>query len=383
MATLLDDQSVVQRVLDHIDKQTTDLGDQVWREPVENYLSPDRFAAEMVLLRRLPIPFCPSAALPENGSFLAREAAGTPIAAVRGNDGVVRAFRNVCRHRGMRVAARTGCQKAFVCRYHGWTYGLDGGLRHVPHEHGFPTLDQEARGLAPLSTSEMSGLVFVNQDDFASAAPNLENVPTILPARYTIRRTTELEMPTNWKIFAEGFLEGYHIRPLHRETFYPVQFDNLNVVESFGVNNRIVFPYRRINKLREVPVAERNSEGFLTYVYHLFPNVMVATFPTNITIVVLEPLAIDRTLAITYTVTDRPADQVEAETQVKRGEDFVTQGAVEDREVACAIQRGLKSGANKFFEFGHFEKALAHFHRSLDAALASNGFADSNRKSAE
>ena len=383
MATLLDDQSVVQRVLDHIDKQTTDLGDQVWREPVENYLSLDRFAAEMVLLRRLPIPFCPSAALPENGSYLAREAAGTPIVAVRGSDGVVRAFRNVCRHRGMQVAAGTGCQKAFVCRYHGWTYGLDGQLRHVPHEQGFPTLDRDARGLAPLPTSETSGLVFVNQDDSGPAAPNLDNVPTILPARYTIRRTTELEMPTNWKIFAEGFLEGYHIRPLHRETFYPVQFDNLNVVESFGVNNRIVFPYRRINKLREVPVAERNSEGFLTYVYHLFPNVMVATFPTNITIVALEPLAIDRTLAITYTVTDRPADQVEAETQVKRGEDFVTQGAVEDREVACAIQRGLKSGANKFFEFGHFEKALAHFHRSLDAALAANGFADSNRKSAE
>ena len=383
MATLLDDQSVVQRVLDHIDKQTTDLGDQVWREPVENYLSPDRFAAEMNLLRRSPIPFCPSAALPENGSYFAREAAGTPIVAVRGSDGVVRAFRNVCRHRGMQVAAGTGYQKAFVCRYHGWTYGLDGGLRHVPHEHGFPTLDQNARGLAPLPTSEMSGLVFVNQDDVGPAGPNLDNVPTILPARYTIRRTTELEMPTNWKIFAEGFLEGYHIRPLHRETFYPVQFDNLNVVESFGVNNRIVFPYRRINKLREVPVAERNSEGFLTYVYHLFPNVMVATFPTNITIVVLEPLAIDRTLAITYTVTDRPAEVRETEAEVKKGEDFVNQGAVEDRDVACAIQRGLKSGANKFFEFGHFEKALAHFHRSLDAALAANGFADSNRKSTE
>src|SRR5216684_3766466 len=183
MTTLLDDRSVVQRVLDHIDKQTTDTGDQVWREPVENYLSPERFAAEMDLLRRSPIPFCPSAALPENGSFLAREAAGTPIVAVRGSDGVVRAFRNVCRHRGMQVAAGSGCQKAFVCRYHGWTYGLDGRLRHVPHEQGFPTFDHDARGLAPLDTSEMSGLVFVNQDDSAPAGPNLEGVPTILPAR--------------------------------------------------------------------------------------------------------------------------------------------------------------------------------------------------------
>jgi phenylpropionate dioxygenase-like ring-hydroxylating dioxygenase large terminal subunit len=373
MTTLLNDQSVVQRVLDHIDNQTTDLGDKVWREPVENYLSPERFAAEMDLLRRFPIPFCPSAALPENGSFLARDVAGTPIVAVRGADGVVRAFRNVCRHRGMQVAAGSGCQKAFVCRYHGWTYGLDGRLRHVPHEHGFPTLEIDARGLAPLPTSEMSGLVFVNQNDSAPHAPNLPaDLPAIVPPRFMLRRTTEIEMQANWKIFAEGFLEGYHIRPLHRETFYPVQFDNLNVVESFGVNNRIVFPYRRINKLREVPPADRTADGFLTYVYHLFPNVMVATFPTNITIVILEPLAIDRTLVITYTVTDRPADQHDAEVEVKRGEDFVTLGAIEDREVACAIQKGLKSGANKFFEFGHFEKALAHFHRSLDAALAAS-----------
>ena len=104
MATLLDDQSVVQRILDHIDKQTTDLGDQVWREPVENYLSHERFAAEMELLRRYLIPFCPSAALPENGSYIARDAAGTSILAVRGSDGVVRAFRNACRHRGMQLA---------------------------------------------------------------------------------------------------------------------------------------------------------------------------------------------------------------------------------------------------------------------------------------
>jgi len=377
MTTLLDDQSVVQRILDHIDKQTTDLGDQVWREPVENYLSRERFAAEMELLRRCPIPFCPSAALPENGSYIARDAAGTPVVAVRGSDGVVRAFRNACRHRGMQLADNSGCQKAFVCRYHGWTYGLDGRLRHVPHDYGFPALDQDARGLVPLPASELHGLVFVIQNDAAPPDANLESLPPMVPSRHKLRGTNEIEVKANWKIFAEGFLEGYHIRPLHRDTFYPVQFDNLNVVESFGRNSRIVFPYRRINKLREVPAAERTADGFLTYVYHLFPNVMVVTFPTNIAIVILEPLAIDRTLVITYTVTDRPADQSEAEAEVKRGEDFVNLGAIEDREVACAIQQGLRSGANKFFEFGRFEMALGHFHRSLDVALAKIGFADS------
>jgi phenylpropionate dioxygenase-like ring-hydroxylating dioxygenase large terminal subunit len=381
MTTLLDDRSVVQRILDHIDNQTTDMGDGVWREPVQNYLSHERFVAELELLRRYPIPFCPSAALPVDGSYIARDAAGTSILAVRGSDGVVRAFRNTCRHRGMQLADKSGCQKAFVCRYHGWTYGLDGRLRHVPHDHGFPALDQDTRGLAPLPAAERSGLVFVTQNEAALPGANLESLPPLMSSRHKLRRTSEIEVQANWKIFAEGFLEGYHIRPLHRDTFYPVQFDNLNVVESFGRNSRIVFPYRRINKLREVPTAERTADGFLTYVYHLFPNVMIATFPTNIAIVILEPLAIDRTLVITYTVTDRPTDQSEAQAEVKRGEDFVNLGAVEDREVACAIQRGLKSGANQFFEFGLFEKALGHFHRSLDAALAETGFAGPNGKS--
>jgi phenylpropionate dioxygenase-like ring-hydroxylating dioxygenase large terminal subunit len=380
MTTLLDDQAVVQRVLDHIDKQTTDLGYQVWREPVENYLSHKRFAAEVELLRSHPIAFCPSGALPENGSYIARNSANTSILAVRGSDGIVRAFRNACRHRGMELADGSGCRKAFVCRYHGWTYGLDGRLRHVPHEYGFPCLSQRTTGLAALLTSERQGLVFVSQNDAAPADASLEGLPAVVPARHKLHRTTEIEVAANWKIFAEGFLEGYHIRPLHRDTFYPVQFDNLNVVESFGRNSRIVFPYRRINKLREVPAAERTTDGFLTYVYHLFPNVMVATFPTNIAVVILEPLEIDRTLVITYTLTDRPTDQSEAQAELKRGEDFVNLGAVEDREVVCAIQRGLKSGANQFFEFGRFENALGHFHRSLDAALAENGFHQSEKR---
>src|SRR5262245_40366611 len=100
MAANFDDQSVAQRVLDHIQRRTTDAGSEVWKEPVANYRSEIRLAEELALLRRMPVAFCPSAALPEKGSYLAREAAGVPIIAARGNDGVVRAFRNACRHRG-------------------------------------------------------------------------------------------------------------------------------------------------------------------------------------------------------------------------------------------------------------------------------------------
>ncbi|MCI0389716.1 MAG: Rieske 2Fe-2S domain-containing protein [Acidobacteria bacterium] len=370
MTLLSDDQSVVQRIFDHIDKRTTDRSDASWREPVENYRCRQRFAAEIELvLRRYPTPFCPSAALPETGSYVARDAAGTPILAVRGSNGQVRAFRNACRHRGTQLADGSGCQKAFVCPFHGWAYGLDGRLLHVPHEDGFPGLDKTARGLAPVESKEMHGLVFVTQDEPSMSEPCLAELPELVAPSQQLFTTTEQDVAANWKIVVEGFLEGYHIRSTHRETFYPIQFDNLNVVETFGRNSRVAFPYQRINKLRDVSPAERSVDGLLTYVYHLFPNVMVATFPNNISMIVLEPLAIDRTKILTYTLTDRGDEDVDRLEAINRSRDFLLAGVAEDRAVALAIQRGLASGANQFFEFGQFEGAISHFHRALDAAL--------------
>ena len=116
MAALLTDHEITERVLSHITNRTTDVGDALWREPVEHYRSAQRLEAEMErVLRRSYAAFCPSVALPEPGSFIAREAAGRPILVVRDQDGVVRAFHNVCRHRGMRIAQDSGCANAFVC----------------------------------------------------------------------------------------------------------------------------------------------------------------------------------------------------------------------------------------------------------------------------
>src|SRR5207247_1672228 len=257
-------------------------------------------AGRALVLRRVPTPFCPSAALPETGSFVARDAAGIPILAVRGNDGRVRAFRNACRHRGTQLVDGSGCEKAFVCPYHGWTYGLDGALRHVPDEDGFPGLEKSTRGLVPVETAETSGVVFVTQD---APGARLEALPPLIPSDRRLVATFARDVPANWKVVVEGFLEGYHIRSTHQQTFYPVQFDNLNVVETFGRNSRVTFPYRAINKLRAIPPEERSVEGKLTYVYHLFPNAIVATFPTFMAMVVLEPVAIDRTNIITYALT--------------------------------------------------------------------------------
>jgi phenylpropionate dioxygenase-like ring-hydroxylating dioxygenase large terminal subunit len=349
--------------------------------PVEHYRAPERLAAELAVFRRYPTPFCPSAALPEPGSYAARDAAGTPLLAVRGKDGKVRAFRNACRHRGTQLAGGSGCAKAFVCPYHGWTYGLDGHLQHVPHEHGFPGLDKNTLGLVPVETVELRGLVFVTQDKPELPGARLDELPPLIPPDLRLLQVTEQEVAANWKILMDALLEGYHIRFTHRDTFYPVQFDNLNVVETFGRNHRVTFPYRSIAKLRAVPPPERRVDGrVLTYVYHLFPNVTVVTFPEQVRMIALEPLATDRMKFVTYTVTTRGDHDAEGMTELKRATDFSNDGAAEDGAVALAIQRGLASGANEFFEFGRFEGAISHFHRTLDEAINGIGTAATRRR---
>ncbi len=183
MHSLADDPSVVQRILDHIDNRTTDRGAGVWHEAVENYRSETRFAAEIAqVLRRTPTPFCPSAALPDAGSYVARNAAGVPLIAVRDRDGVVRVFRNACRHRGMQLADGTGCKRVLVCPYHAWTYDLDGRLRGVPHEDGFPGLDKRSHGLVAVASFEDQGLVWVTQEGPAPAKSPWAELAGLVPS---------------------------------------------------------------------------------------------------------------------------------------------------------------------------------------------------------
>jgi len=375
MTALLNDSQVVQRVLEHIDNRTTDMGNETWREPVSNYRSDQRFAAELELLRRLPIPCCPSVALPDAGSFVARNAAGTPIVVVRGEDGEVRAFRNACRHRGMRLVDGTGCVRALTCGYHAWSYRLDGRLQHIPHGQGFPDVDKAVHGLVPVHVIESSGLIFVNQS--APASDNdvmdtgLAGVPDLIGSDQNILTTHESVADVNWKLFMEANLEGYHIKPTHPESFYPYGFDNLTLVERFGRNSRVTFPFRRIEKLRPLAPEKRKIAGMVTYVYHLFPNVLIAVLSNHTTMTVLEPLSPTQTRFHNWRLTNKgEADHPDNTARATRDAAFVGDtGGKEDAAVIRAIQNGLTSGANVHFTYGLFETAIVHFHKTLHGLL--------------
>jgi choline monooxygenase len=377
-ALVADDVQIVRRVLAHIDAGTTDEG-EAWREPVENYLDPARFADELRLLRSLPSVFIPSAAIPNPGDHVERVCFGTPLCAVRGNDGRARVFRNACRHRGMALVEGTGCSHALVCRYHGWTYRLDGSLAHVPHADAFPDLNSSARGLVEVPSEEVDGLIVIGPVD-PNAAENeamtalSDGSPwreKLLPAQ-RLARENSVELQINWKVLVEQFLEGYHIHATHHDTFFPVQYDDLNVVETFGPNSRVTFPFRNIERLRDRAESQWTIERRATFVYQLFPNAMLATFPDQVIVVVVDPIDIDQSRITTYNLA-KP-DVAEAVTgavsDAETAPSLLTQGALEDNEMSAGVQRGLRAGANAFVEFGRHESAIGHFHAALDQRLA-------------
>lgn len=368
---LLNDQDAITRIFEHMDNGSTDLGDEIWKEPVGNYYSLDRFNQEIDLLRNMPIPFCPSAAIAETGSYLARKASGTPLLAVRNEDGTVKAFINACKHRGMQVAEGMGCgKKAFVCPYHAWTYDLNGNLKRIPGQEGFPGIDIDETNLYEVDAVEKGGIVYIKQNGKIDKS-ELENALDFFTKDQKLFDKGEVEDNTNWKLITETLLEGYHIRSLHKNTFYPYGLDNINLVESYGLNSRVIFPFKRIEKLRNIEPAKRNISGMVTKVYHLFPNVSVSVLSKHTSLTIIEPVSPTRAKLISYLLINNQKGQKEITLEeAKKDAVFVNEsGQAEDRAAAVAIQETVSTKANNHLTFGYFEKAIVNFHKNLSNML--------------
>ena len=368
--SLLDEQQTIDRIFTHIDEGTTDLGDTVWREPVENYHSQERFDAEIALLRRRPVPFCPSAGLPETGSYIARKAAGTPLVVVRGRDGKVRAFINACRHRGMQVATGSGCSRAFVCPYHAWTYDLEGKLKAIRGPEAFPEVNIEDHGLTEVSAQEKGGIVYVMQEGEINSQMLENNLDYFTPEQEMFQEA-EATNKANWKLITETLLEGYHIKSLHKTTFYPYGLDNVNLVETYGANARVTFPFRRIEKLRAIPSDERRADSMLTTVNHVFPNASISALSKHSNLTIMEPLSPNSTQMVIYLMTARLATENSISIEdAERDAIFVNEsGQDEDLAAACSIQETVTAQGNSHLTFGLFEKAIVNFHSNLAASL--------------
>ena len=355
--------------------------DEETRIPVAEYCDEGVFTQERESIFRKALNLVAhSSQLPSPGDFITRDVAGTPVVLVRHTDGGVKAFLNVCRHRGATVELRAQGQcRRFVCPYHGWSYKTDGSLASVRHQGGFPSLDLQHTSLVELRCLEASGLIWVCPD------PTVEKVA---PTPSTLALFEELEglgcaegavfdsetrvWNANWKLIVDGGLESYHFRVAHRNTIGPFFADNLHCFDMLGDHIRTVLPRLSILELAERPKNEWSIREHSHLVYALYPNATVLMQERHFDLIIMTPLAVDQTRIEVASVVPKPAPEGYSDKARRFWEanHAVTVATLnEDFEIAEQIQRGMHSGANEFFRFARFEGALTRWHRLRKARL--------------
>ena len=187
------------------------------------YRDPEFFAVEMEKLIRPSWQIvCHSSEIARAGEWRTLDILGESILVIRGGDGAVRAFANVCRHRGSRLVDGTGgCAKRLTCPYHAWTYGDDGRLLAVPNREDYPGLDPGRLGLIPVEMEEWRGFLFVRLEGGGPAVAEMmapyeaEIAPWRLEALEAIGRITLRPRDVNWKNVADNYSDGLHIKVAH------------------------------------------------------------------------------------------------------------------------------------------------------------------------
>ena len=366
----------------HVRNGSTALAPGVFRNPVAIYSDPARAKLERErLFRGLPLFMGLACRLREPGDYLTEEVAGVPVLLVRGHDRALRAFANICRHRGAPVASGCGRARVFACPYHGWTYALDGKLAGIPEEAAFPGIDKGSHGLAQLPAAERYGMMFVR---LAPGEPPQIDIEAQLAGlgdefgaygfeRYSHFASETMKPAINWKFGIDTFLEGYHLPALHRTTVAPLIRGNLVVFDAFGDHGRMTIARHSSTVWDGKPDAEWNVLAHIVPVYRLFPNAIVVFQSDHLeTWRMLPGQTPDRsTIEFALYAPEAPATE-KARAYWQKNYDLAIKTVLEeDFALGEKMQRGFMSGLQKEVIYGRNEPALIHFHQRLRAALDS------------
>ncbi|MFN3399152.1 MAG: aromatic ring-hydroxylating oxygenase subunit alpha [Ferrovibrio sp.] len=371
------------RVRDHMQARTTDMADTVTRIDIARYTDPQRLANEQALLRRKPIFVSFSSKLAKPGDFVTHDLLGLPILVLRDMDGVLRAFLNVCRHRGAKLVwDKGGCGKrAFTCPYHAWSYDLRGTLRGIPHEAGFTGLDRTQHNLVPLAVTEAFGLVFVLPDqsqpdyDFSGFLAGIrDDLEGFGLGSSILHDEREIGLSCNWKVVVEGGLETYHVQHAHKRTIAPMFADNVAVADRLDPHMRLYFTKRNAAEL-VAGGAQGTIRDYGNPLYFIFPNLIILVQPDHATVLAVLPKGTDQCIvhggALVPPMTQRgdATGTPKADAHWDRNVKIFWDALDEDFQMGQAIQAGFRSGANSHITFGRFEQGCAWFHDSLDRRL--------------
>jgi phenylpropionate dioxygenase-like ring-hydroxylating dioxygenase large terminal subunit len=303
--------------------------------------------------------------LTQPGDLLVDHVAGNPVMVVRDKEGVLRAFYNVCRHRGGPLALKDGNCEMLQCKYHGWTYQLDGMLRGVPHMNRTELFDKQDYGLVPIRHAVWEGLVFVSLAANGAALTDLvrgitERIGKPGLSALQAGPRVEYDVRCNWKVYVDNFLEGYHVPYVHPELLKLYDYSQYRT-EVFDWYSLQVGPLSGGDNI----YGARDGEALY---YHIFPNFMLNILPGRLQTNLVVPIAPDRCKVIFRYYY---ADVASAAARKLIGDDLAYSEGVqrEDIEICERVQQGLASRAYDRGRFSvPFEGGVHHFQSLLRAA---------------
>ncbi|NOT27402.1 MAG: Rieske 2Fe-2S domain-containing protein [Acidobacteria bacterium] len=367
---------------------TTDMAPQPMKNDASAYTDESRAALERrELFLKRPLVVGLTKDIPNPGDCLLFEDVGQSIIVVRSASGSVRAFLNMCMHRGSKLVRRGEdgtCDvsgRRFVCPFHAWTFDLDGVLVGIPGAQGFEGLDLGQRNLVRVPADEWNGLVFVRPtpgDDPLDAAGYLGSFASELAlldlASAFPVRSSMLTAATNWKCALDTYGEGYHFSTLHASTIGTTHFSNVAVFDAFEPHWRLNFPEKSLRAISKLPEAEWPHMEY-GGIHFIFPNVilvagslesgarwvrMFRVFPGPTSGEMICRTAV-------YVIGGSESDRQSSAFAHDDSNSDVTQ---EDYQVAVDGYANLVSAPPGFtVVYGRNEPALQAFHRSVASAL--------------
>ncbi len=374
--------------------------------PIEPYIDPDIFETERdAVFRNSWINVGRVETIPEPGDYFVRDldVCRTQVLVIRGKDGIVRSFHNMCSHRGNPVAweSRGNCKGGFTCAFHGWAYDTAGKLTYMSDEKNFFDVRKEDLGLAEILTDIWKGFIFVHlapeprqtlHDFLGGVAEALVDYPF---EELTTREWYTIEETVNWKALLDAQLEGWHVPFLHKKSLAKSTSSEgmllrHSVLDAFGPHGLLgtnpppvftpspigevslkygigVFDGFAYTEPRRLNVRKYSLKGAMN-LYFIFPNVIMGLMHDCYWMYNVWPLTVDRTIweIGVNTVPARTAGERFCQEYNKIG---LRDTLMEDSATHERVQRVIGSGAKKYFHFQDEELVLRNFHHAVDRCL--------------
>jgi choline monooxygenase len=305
------------------------------------------------------------------GQFVTANVAGEPIVAVRGNDGILRGFYNVCRHHAAAVVTEPCGQVSILhCPYHGWNYGLDGSLKGMPEFDGVKNFDRQKNGLAPVQAEIWEKFVFVNLDPQAAPLRDflgglVKRIAPLGVSRLHYFDNRVYDIHCNWKVFVDNFLDGgYHVPHLHKGLSSVLDYKEYTIENE----DRYCLQSSPMVASSEDAATAATRKGDRAWYFWQYPNLMINCYEGYMDTNLVLPIDVDHCRVIFDFYF---ADVTDAHREYNQ--QSVAVGArVQDEDLGIceAVQRGLKSRAYGTGRLSVRREAGEHlFHRLLAADL--------------